>query len=458
MRRAARRIFLETGDEIRDESQFIKNAVVYVSSGEDFSDPYSKTKELIDKRKSVLWKSDGLHFLAERAATAADNENADNTATNTASRMNKKARSTKRLVAFENGSEFNPSLVVMETVSPVLRDNLLEDEVERLERGYLAEFLNECSSRMKMNTTARLVFNWLGEPVSSVQDVPRLDKCVQPFVRDVEFAPVWVSKGEGFYARASLAYLDSLVKQMRAHQREQARERNKILRNMDVVQRCESAFKSTPVRLAEMQDTVDALSAQIAELDTATSKLTGVCERVQALSEQQSGAGYASLFKHIRAIDTSERIFGGLSSKGIKLKVLVNGGGGGRNDSLDLFFNTKTWFSQDERVQRGNFDQLMTEISRAFAKDSRIAAGSNVRYTRLFAESGEEITQLGKLNSNDVVWASQGEAWVGARIAPTVVSVSVAPLLVMNLPPGMAPVAHASSSNINSLQKFVILF
>jgi hypothetical protein len=449
MTRAARRIFLETGDEIRDESQFVRNAVVYVSSGEDFNDPYAKTKELIDKRKSVLWKSDGLRFLA----ATADKEERDEERNN--SRLGKKTRFTKRLAVFENGSEFNPSLVVMETVGPLLRENLLEDEVERIENGFLSDFLEECSSRMKMASGARLVFNWEGMQVSSLLDIPKLDKCIQPFVNDVEFSPVWVTKGEGFYARSALMYLDTLLKTVRGHQRELVRTRMKIARNMDAVQK--ENFKSTQLRLTEMQENIDSLNTDIAELQKSLDTLSQVQAKLQALTDEQSSEGYTSLFKHIKNMNTNERIFGGLSSKGIKLKVLVNG----RSDSFDLFFNTKTWFSDDEQIKRSNFAQLLDEINRAFAKHSRSYA---TKFTRLFKENGEEIASLNKLNTNDVVWVSPGEPWSGERVAPTVVSINVAPLIVMNPPQGqqqggsLNQIAELAADIASDIKKFVLIF
>ena len=391
-----------------------------MSCGEDFADPYAQTKELIDKRKGVLWKSDGIHLLNE--------ETANKTAVSSSNRLSKKNRFTRRVMAFENGSEYNPTLVVFECTNPLLRHSLLEEEAERLEKIYLAEFLEECSSRLKLNSLAKAAFNWEGRPVSSVEDVPRLDKSLQQFTGggggEIEYSPVWVSKGEGFVARNALIYVEGFIRAAETHRRELVNRRDKIERNMHAVQK--ENFKSTPIRLEEMQDSVDGLSEELRALTKAVGKLGRVRANLQALSEQQASEGYTSLFKHIKEMSTDERLFGGMSSKGVRLKVMVNGKG---DTAFEVFFNTKNWFSADEQVQRNNFEQLLEEMNRVY---SRVSPNSRGKFTRLFSDSGEEIKVVTKLTSNDEVWVSQGESWCGARGIPTVLSLKVSNLVVVH--------------------------
>ena len=105
MSRAARRIFLENGDEIKHESQFIKNSLVYVSCGEEFEDPFLMTKNIIDKRTSTYWSSNGIHFVN-------NNNNNNNSIKEEVSfkkndRQTKTIRFSKRVICYENGKEYD---------------------------------------------------------------------------------------------------------------------------------------------------------------------------------------------------------------------------------------------------------------------------------------------------------------------------------------------------------------
>lgn len=395
---------------------------MYVSCGDDFIDPYSKTKQLIDKRKAVLWKSDGLHFMYENKDDSFSTKQAKYEG-----RLAKKTRFTKRLVAFENGSEFNPTLVFMELIPSAAREQMNLEERDRLERGYLAEFLEECTNRMKMASVARVIYTWTGEQVETVHDLPKLDRAIQPFVNDVEFAPVWISKGESFYARSALTYVESLIKTAKAEHREMNAERAKIGRNINTVQN--ENFKSTQIRLLEMQESLQAISGEMVELNESIEKLQAIRDNLQQMTDQQTNDGYTSLFKHIRNVNTNEKIFGGMSSKGINLKVMPNG----QDTSFDVFYNTKTWHSEDKEIQRNNFTSLLEEINRIYAKQNSAFV---VKFTRLFTENGEEVHYVNKLRNNDTVWVSQGEGWIGSKEIPLVVSVNLSSLVVMTAPNG----------------------
>lgn len=186
--RAARRVFLENGDEIKDDSQFFKNAPVYVSCGEDFEDPFQQTKKVTDKRNRTLWLSDGIHFQNNDKSL----ENSTK-AVKYPERHMKSVKVTRRLIAMENGQEYNPTSVVLEVLN---QENSFDDE-KNLELEYFENFLAECTDKLKMTTNARLVYNWHGEKVLRIDDVPKLDKCLQHLVSKVEYSPLWVSKGEG---------------------------------------------------------------------------------------------------------------------------------------------------------------------------------------------------------------------------------------------------------------------
>ncbi len=435
--RAARRIFLENGDEIKDESQFLKNSSVYVSLGEDYQDPYVKTKEIIDRRKVVIWKSDGLHFLDSETANNNNNLNENrrfsikSTSTTTA-----KTTTTKRLVAFENGSEFNPTLVFLEQINPAIKNvGLSYDDSQKMERDFLNDFLEQCAQRMKMHGMPRCVYTWTGNQVFSIEDVPKLEKCLQKFLmnNEVEHAPVWISKGECFIARNALAFLDHFIRNARLFMKEQAQKRDKLTRNLNAVEResFQQSKSSTQIRILELRDNIDRINNDLDELSKALQNLEVVKSDLVNLNEEQTNNGYTSLFKHIKNVNTNEKIFGGLASKGIKLKVFING----TDDWFKVFFNTKSWFSDDKIVQKNNFQSLMEEINRVYSKKNA-SANSNAnliaKFTRLFNETGEEeIDTVTRLSNNDQVWVTQGEIWRGGKDVPMAMSLKLSMLFVV---------------------------
>lgn len=123
--RAARRLFLENGEEIRNDSQLVKNAVVYVSSGEEFRDPFLDTKRQIDQSKSIEWRSEGVRFVEKKShhrnhRSSDDDEQSSSNGRNTpiinpykssaktnnnGNRLMHNTKTTKRLIVFENGNE-----------------------------------------------------------------------------------------------------------------------------------------------------------------------------------------------------------------------------------------------------------------------------------------------------------------------------------------------------------------
>lgn len=177
--RAARRIFLENGEEVRDQSNFFKNIPVYISSGEEFVDPFAKTKRIV--QTDTLWFSDGIRLLFGEVDTTKPVEY---------NSQMKSIKFMKRLVAFINGQEHKPVVVSFETKN-------LEKENAKVDEIFFDDFLKECTSRLKLTRPAVKVFNWFGEKIESINDVPKLDICLKNLVCDVEYSPVWISTGEG---------------------------------------------------------------------------------------------------------------------------------------------------------------------------------------------------------------------------------------------------------------------
>lgn len=216
--------------------------------------------------------------------------------------------------------------------------------------------------RMKMNGTVRHVYDWHGNQIDSVEDIQRLDKCLQPLVNDVEYVPVWVSKGEEFIARGPLLFVQNLLRYMRLTRSELIRERKKNRAHLDKLEKDKPNLpaKLASTRQREYQERIDEISEQIAEIDNSIRRLDEIVTELDEKQKQQTEQGYASLFKHIREIDTGNRIFGGLASKGLRLKVGING----TSDTFDAFYNLKEWLSrskdQDEETRKSQLRYNLT--------------------------------------------------------------------------------------------------
>ena len=133
---------------------------MYISCGEDFDDPFLKTKAILDKRKAVLWTSNGVHFMSQDDISENNQDlKANMEMSNNASKLNKsKLKSllhSKRLVVYENGTEFNPASVIMEALSSTANTHLKTSDIEKFELEFLKDFLDECSNRLKCSANGK---------------------------------------------------------------------------------------------------------------------------------------------------------------------------------------------------------------------------------------------------------------------------------------------------------------
>ncbi len=138
---------------------------------------------MIDKRKNALWTSSGVQFISQQEKKDSDENlpdvnpdefkdyyniyyNRNNIPKPKNDRLTRTTRVTKRLAAYENGSEYNSTLVVFEIVNPAHVKHLTEDEMKKLENEYLKDFLEECTNRLKSSGLIRCVYNWDGKMVN----------------------------------------------------------------------------------------------------------------------------------------------------------------------------------------------------------------------------------------------------------------------------------------------------
>ena len=272
---------------------------------------------------------------------------------------------------------------------------------------------------------AKLVYNWDGQLVQSIADIPKLEKCLQSILYDVEYAPVWISKGEGFDTRGALCFMENLIKFTKVKRKEQTEKKKRLNKNLKLIQDEQMQIKSSLIRIIEINEALKPINASIDEFEKAIVDLEVIRTNLQAMNSELEASDFKSIFKHIKVMDTSEKIFGGMSSKGVKLKVFFNG----TDDSIDIFFNLKDWSvtNENSEVQKSQLYQLFSEINQKVNKSSTQA----IRFTRAFNEFGEEIKQVAKLTNNEKIWVSQGENWIGVGNPTMALSLNTTMLFAM---------------------------
>ena len=402
MPRAARRIFLENGDEIKNDGQFMPNGVVYVSCGEDFDDPNNQSKQLVERRKTSLWTSSGIQFRESIQNEAdLDELNKNNNLTETqkttkkADRIIKTIKKTKRLMVFENGKDCDSCQVVIE-VSNRNDDYDEEDfiDTEKQEQEYLKNFLSECSSRLKMTTAAKIVYNWNGEKVEKIEHVPKIDKCLQVFINKVEYTPIWVSKGEGFDSYGALNFIENLLKFSKEYRKATNKKIKKIQNELEKLKKDTSKSKSVQMQINEREVSLSETQTEKEDFTNAIETLESQANHIKSVYEEQVANGNSSLFKHIKEVSSDDRLLG--ASKGIKLKVIMNG----TDRCFDVLLTPK--FAKQ-------YDQALFEICNGYKKYDKF---SYVKFTRLFNERGFELKPPDfRLYNFQTIYASTGDNW-----------------------------------------------
>ncbi|XP_040183652.1 doublecortin domain-containing protein 1-like [Rana temporaria] len=185
---AARRIFLSDGNEAIEPKDIPRDADIYISSGESFIDPLKNVKETALLSGKMAWTMNGfLNFntwnIAKTKLKISKHRESPST------------RSTGRILVFLNGSG---------KYGHVISTTLVQ----------MDEFLDLCTSKMDLGSTAKWIFDVNGEKVECLRNIPLLDKCLQNSLTYLR-GPVWLSKGEGFSPTGVKVYIQGVLSALR---------------------------------------------------------------------------------------------------------------------------------------------------------------------------------------------------------------------------------------------------
>jgi doublecortin domain-containing protein 1 len=428
MNRAARRLFLESGKEIKNIDDFNSEDIVHISDGTDFIDPFIETKKILDKRNISHWTSDGIHFNSDYKAndTSLNDESYNQIVKPPSASMISalsKERLTKtpllkRLVAYENGCEYDPCIAVLEVKNPLKSTN--DHELDQIN---LSKFLISCSERLKMTSAGKYAYNWNGQLVHTINDIPKLDKCLQKIVlKDVEYGPVWISKGEGFDPRGPFLFMENLIKFLKNHRKKLKDTRkvlNKKLAELYEEKRSGESKSATtlPIRLSEAHANSNENQLNINELEESLKNLQEILNELNSKCETTETG---SKLNHIKVMNTNDKLYGGNASRGLRLRAFSNATG---EHFFNIYFNLKgdsnTTISVDAAKGTGNgkgtlndqigMHHLLTQITSMVHKRRR---SSPATFSKVFTEDGSEVTSLRQLKNDQNIWISQGEPWI----------------------------------------------
>jgi hypothetical protein len=377
--RAARRIFLENGEEIRDQTQFFKNIPVYISSGEDFIDPFAKTKRIV--RTDTLWLSDGVRLLfGEADATKPIEYN---------ERQMKSIKFTRRLVAFINGQDYRPVVIPFEVMNS-------DKEINKSEEEFLEDFLNECTSRLNMTRPAFKVYNWLGDKVESVNDVPKLDSCLRTLVCDVEYSPVWVSTGEGFDAFGALKFVEKLIYEVKQTKKKFLDRQSKLEEMSKDLEKNSSSKNHIKLQKLENAESLKKARNDISSIVESINNLKEIMEQLESLYSKQRE------LKDQNCMKFDDLMLIKKSKRPLKLTVLVNGSS--EEDSFNALIDPK---------EMKFFEHVLVEIEKAYSRHFNCPY---VKFTRVFDENGKEIEIITYEHQGKTIWVSSGEEWKDPKL------------------------------------------
>uniref|UniRef100_A0A7M5XNG7 Doublecortin domain-containing protein n=1 Tax=Clytia hemisphaerica TaxID=252671 RepID=A0A7M5XNG7_9CNID len=385
---AARKLYLSNGNVVTSPQQLSKDEEIYVSMGEPFKNPVISLQERERLKQSSFWTLNGIMLPFEEN----NNRKPSRTSTSVTHCMTKLVESQKRrILVFKNGESFGGVEVV----------------ANRFE-----EFLDDCTKKLSLTSSARHIYDWSGKQVENFNNVPSLDKSLQPTTGPV-LGPLWVSKGERFSPKGAHNFLNTMIQ----NTKDRIKSTNIYLAKLHE----EMASENSYFTLAEIEIEIDQEDLTLAGLERALPPLENYLKNIQRLCKEEEASLTPSSykFKHISEIDTSSRL---LTTPGIKIRLYVNG----RKREVgpikvfvniaDLKKGTKT---QGEVMTRF-FDlvNMNPNIRPLFG-----IKANRVYVKRAFLLNGSEVIDIGLLEPGQELWLSLGEGFLPIEI----------PIVCMNL-------------------------
>ncbi|XP_074660217.1 doublecortin domain-containing protein 1-like isoform X2 [Tubulanus polymorphus] len=374
---AARRIYLESGQLVTCDSDIPKDADVYISMGEKFKNPLANAVQNAQMKSGVTWTMNGL--------VLPDEGKKKTTKPHLTKRFNSSIeKKTVRIMVYKNGKATNGLEVIADP------------------KNWLG-FLDLATCKLDMGSPAKMAYDWEGNEVQSVDQLPMLDNCLQSVATSPSFGPVWMSKGEGFSPSGAQQFILNLLQysKKKLDEAEQYKTQLNYFHNekhdkVTIVSILSMTDEEVYEALDSAENDIDEFNAAIKNLRKQLRKLAG-CVR----AEQDEGVNYT--MQHIQKLDTSNRLIG---VQGLKLKVYQNGID---DNEVTVFFNMKEASKGTGGDPSKIFERLLDQLSSSCRTSKGDSGPRGALIRRIFTTSGKEIIDARELENEQEIWVSYGE-------------------------------------------------
>ncbi|XP_075044717.1 doublecortin domain-containing protein 1 [Mixophyes fleayi] len=380
---AARRVFLSDGTEAFEPKDIPHDTDVYISTGEPFTDPLKNVKDNALLSSKLTWTMNGLILPSDwkiGKTKPAEFKHFQKLSTN----------STGRILVFVNGNGQDDHVIT------VTLDDMEGDlSVQTL----MIKFLDQCTSKVGLGSSAKWVFDINGEKVEDLRNIPLLDKCLQNSIICLR-GPVWLSKGEGFSPTGVKIYIQGVLSALRQRLKSSKNFCHQIQHYMNGQTDEISRKEIFPMTEEELYTAHEEVNELIDELKTAIKVHRGQFFKLapQLQAEQEQCATY--LFQHIKPLPSSSNL-----PPSLRLKVFENG----------TDYNATLVFISSKEMQKcygTGAEQSILEFLRIIEERLQRSTDFGVlglRLSRLFDEKGQEIKKPQSLQNEQKVWVSCGE-------------------------------------------------
>ncbi|XP_069133406.1 doublecortin domain-containing protein 1-like [Argopecten irradians] len=379
---AARRIFLEDGIEVSDPQDIPLDGEVFVSTGENYKDPYKNIKRNMIISQGAKWTLSGV-LIPE-----------DGHIRTKTSKMSKRMKALTekrriRIIVYRNGMSTEPVEVVADLTK-------------------LDDFLVACTGKLDLRSHAKIVYDWEGNEITHLTQTPVLDDCLQPGGTAI-LGPVWISVGESFSATATLHYIRSIKQVLTDRLKDAERYKTEINYAMQGQKETISITAILSMSEEELYTTYELAEKEIAQLKATLSNLKSKITAIEEvkIKEETEGANYR--MSHIQEFSFDHKLVG---RKGLRLKVFENGFYG---EGQQFFFNIADALKgtgSDKAGRARQLQRLLDDLSSNRVFSNPVNPKLTPVARRIFDQYGNEIKDILKLEYDQEIWVSFGEPFI----------------------------------------------
>ncbi|XP_064168071.1 doublecortin domain-containing protein 1-like isoform X2 [Anguilla rostrata] len=383
MASAARRLFLEDGREASRGEDVPKDAHVYVSGGEAFLDPRAEIRAHLSLSKEASWTVNGV------VLPASPGRGRTRPALSRRLRGLSRAAPTLRVLAFRNGAG--------------------SEGCEVAAAGPVEQFLDLCTLKLQLTSTAQLLYDWEGNRVQDIGLVPLLDGCLQGSATPLR-GPVWVSRGEWFSPAGAKVYIQGALRALRGKLRPAAEYLAQV--NFALENNREKVWKKEILSMTvkELYEAREKARSQVEELRASLRKHRAQLAALGPLirAEEERPGGYVS--QHVRPLQGGPPL-----PQGLQLKVYEIGRASGETLVFVNMAEVDKGCREDAELSMERLLQVIHQ--RLQARGTGGPCGPRSVPTRLFDERGEAVSSPALLRNEQAVWVSYGEDYRPPRQA-----------------------------------------